>query len=201
MEDNTWMLFDIADRLPAARQALDRCTGTIPAAGGGTGASSGVSDRTGRLALCIIDGMDQAIVDSRLLDALERTTIARLNAGDPIGHQLAAILDIVDRWAPAEKRKRALEQNLRDAADDMVDRADWNKCHSHRRVQGVAPPETRRPGGKLCRWCEDWVRALTDPNGDWQLDIDMPPLDMVNANAHGTKIDRHIPPRRRPATR
>ena len=189
MEDNTWMLFDIADRLPAARQALDRCTGTIPAAGGGTGASSGVSDRTGRLALCIIDGMDQAIVDSRLLDTLERTTIARLKNGDPIGHQLAAILDIVDRWAPAEKRRRALEQNLRAASDDLLNRHDdHGNCDSCKRVPGAWGEPHRRGLCKTCARHLDRVTAL------YCVDIDVPPkrlLEVLHAKGKVTDHDIH----------
>jgi hypothetical protein len=193
------MLSEARRRLPAARTALAIAIGDMPCSGTSQG-GSGTSDRTGRIALGVIDGVDTAWTDSRELDRLERIIIAKCNNGLSWTYLLPRVLDIVDRWAPSDSRRRKLHANLRSASDDLLGQADWNKCQSHRRVDGVAPPDTRRQGGKLCRWCEDWVRALTDPDGDWALDIDMPPLEMVNANAHGMKIDRHIPPRRRTVT-
>jgi hypothetical protein len=153
------MLYDLADRLPAALAALDRCTGTIPAAGGGTGGSSGISDRTGRLALAIIDGCDPAIVDARLLDGLERTIIARLKLGQPIAHQLAQVLDIVDRWAPTPKRRRAIESTLRQAAEGKGD----DGCLSCARIknhQGDPVYSEQHPGLKVCKSCHDMLKRV-----------------------------------------
>jgi len=193
--DDREMLSDAARRLPLARANLQRAIGDMPASGQ-QGGTQGVSDRTGRIALAVLDGTDTAWTDLQHLDALMQSMMLRCNHKKPISRQLAQLIDILDRWAPPPKRRRAIESNLRAAADDMLDRADWNKCVSHRRIPGVAPPETRRQGGKLCRWCEDWLRALTDPDGEWALDLELPPLELVKANAHGMKIDRHIPPRR-----
>ena len=191
--DDADVLSDVRRRLPAAREAILRAVGDIPASGG-SGGTGGVSDRTGRLACAVIEGVDAAYRDLGRLTSIEW---ANRTHGGVTRHQLDVLLELCDRWAPTEQRRAAIAANLKAASDDMLDRADWNKCQSHRRIKDVAPPDARRQGGKLCRWCEDWVRALNDPDGDWAMNVDMPPIEMVRANAHGMSINRHLPRRTR----
>lgn len=169
------LLSEARRRLPAARDALAAATGDIPPAGG-SGGGSGTSDRTGRLALAIIDGTDNAVTDSSYLDRLEKICIARCKAGQDIDHQLRQILDICDRWAPDPRRKAALDANLRAAAEGKGD----DGCNSHARVKdhkGVPRYEERHPGLAVCQTCHRDLRRVRAR--DRYADAVMVPLVVV----------------------
>lgn len=179
------MLSEARRRLPAARQALHAATGDMPCSGTAQG-GSGTSDRTGRLAIGIIDGIDTAINDTRRLDHLERIIIARCKTGQSWTRELAQVMDIVDRWAPAPSRKRKLDDNLRAAADDLLNKSeDINNCRSCKRVPGVwGEPHTRG----LCKNCDRWLqRTLMHYN----VTLDMPPVALVVIGAERFKVTDH----------
>lgn len=170
------MLSEARRRLPAARTALQAATGDMPASGaqGGTQGGSGTSDRTGRLAIGIIDGIDLAINDTRRLDHLERTIIARCKTGQPWAQELAQVMDIVDRWAPAPGRKRKLDDNLRAAADDLLNKTeDTNNCRSCKRDPGSWGEPERRG---LCKSC---IRYLDRCTTLYDVTLELPPVALV----------------------
>jgi len=189
MTDTADLLTEAARRLPAARKALDAATGDIPPAGG-SGGGSGTSDRTGRLALAVIDGTDTAVLDSRRLDALERVCIARCKAGQDIAAQLRQVLDICDRWAPDPRRKAALDANLRAAADDMLNRHDdQGNCTSCKRVPGAWGEPHRRGLCKTCSRHLDRVHALYD------VVLELPPkrlVEVLQSKGKVTDQDIHV---------
>ena len=167
--------------------------GTIPASGGGTGAS-GASDRTGRLALGLLEGQDPAVADSLRLDQLERAAMRRLQEGQPIDAQLAGILDICDRWAPTERRKQALDNNLRAAAnDDLNRRGDTGNCLSCRRLGSARFNPPHKKG--LCKSCDRWLNRTLEL---YDVQLDMPKRELLElaerrgANSKVTDQDIHI---------
>jgi hypothetical protein len=156
--DEVTMLSEARRRLPAARTALAVAIGDMPCSGASQG-GSGTSDRTGRIALGVIDGVDQAWTDSRELDRLERIIIAKCNDGLSWTYLLPRVLDIVDRWAPTGTRRRAIESNLRDAADGKGD----DGCHSCARVKdskGHPLYSEQHPGLTICKSCYDMLKRV-----------------------------------------
>lgn len=156
--------------------------GDMPASGAQNG-TSGVSDRTGRLALAVIEGCDQAWTDSNELDRLERIIINRCKTGQPWMQELARVMDIVDRWAPTPRRKAKLDDNLRAAAGDLLNATDdHHNCRSCKRVPG-AWGEPHKNG--LCKNCDRWLqRTLLH----YDVTIDMPPLALVAIGLERYKI-------------
>jgi hypothetical protein len=185
--DDAEILRDIARRLPAARKALASAVGDIPASGAHSG-THGVSDRTGRLALAVIDGRDQALTDSRQLDRLMIVLKVRCRNGRPITRQLLDVQTIVDRWAPTPRRRQALEQNLRAAADDLLNKHDdHGNCESCKRVPGAWGEPHRRGLCKTCARHLDRVTAL------YCVELDVPPKRLVEVlQAKGKVTDQDI---------
>lgn len=179
------MLAEVRRRLPAARTALARATGDMPASGG-TGGASGPSDRTGRIAIAIIEGIDQAWNDSTELDRLERIIIARCKTGAPWKRELAHILDIIDRWAPTPTRRQKLNDNLRAAAGDMLNKTDdHGNCNSCKRVPGAyGTPHARG----LCKTCDRWLqRTLVY----YDVQLELPPRALVEIGVERGKVTDH----------
>ena len=192
--DDADLLSDLARRLPAAREAIDRHIGNIPSAAGSTRAS-GTSDRTGSMACKLLSSVDADVAwrDDKELDRLERIVIHQARTGQAITRTLDSMLVIVNRWNPEPKRKRMLDEGLRAASDDRLNVTTHNNCQSHLRIGAIVAARTE--GSRLCRWCEDWVRALNDPDGEWRMNVDMPTEQMVRANQDGRLLSRHLPPR------
>lgn len=185
-------------RIAAVRARLEEMMGTIPSSSGG-GGKGGHSDRTGSLAFRQRINpndpdyghlADVARRDADELDQLELRFIYRSNRNMPVDRIVQQIEAIVRRWEPLTE---AQADGLRTKGDDSG--SGW--CQSHWRVGSHEPPRT--PGSTLCRWCEDWVRALTNPNGEWRLDLEMPPVNMVTLHAQGRRVDAAVPPRTKPA--
>lgn len=183
-------------RVAIVRARLAEMTGEMPSTEGGGGKGSH-SDRTGSLAFRqqispehpdLGHLADIARRDADELDRLELLVIYRGNRRLPVANLLADIDRILTRWQPLTDTQA---EGLRTKGDDSG--AGW--CQSHWRVGSQEPPRTA--GSRMCRWCEDWVRALTDPDGDWALDLDMPPVNMVRLRAQGRRVDAAVPPRRR----
>ena len=152
--DDAERLHDLRRRLPAARTALLSAIGDMPANGAqdGSQTAGGASDRTGRLALGIIEGADGALNEWRDLDRHELTAIHRLRNGHPITRELAWIVDIVDRWAPTPERRLKLHANLADAADGLG--ADGcTSCARLRDHQNRPVYSEQHPGLKVCQSC------------------------------------------------
>lgn len=186
--DDATLLADARRRLPAAREALRRAVGDMPASGGSGGTSGPCINGgpTARLALALIDGQDQAITDSRRLDHLVMLMAARCRRGQPLTRQLSEVIDICDRWAPSERRRRALDANLRAAADDLLNKHDdHGNCDSCKRVPG-AWGEPHRQG--LCKTCArhlDRVHALYD------VTLELPPRALVEVCKGKGKVTDH----------
>lgn len=178
---------------------MDEARGNMPG-GGPQNGSGGVCTNggpTARIAVEHLSGRaDMADTDEARLDKLMirlHAEICRLKVDcTATATQVVAILDV---WAPPAHIAAKRDENLRAASDDLLNTVEHNHCQSHLRVGSVELARTE--GSKLCRWCEDWTRWLNDPAGDWALEVDMPPEEMVQARVEGRKIDRHIPPRRR----
>jgi hypothetical protein len=167
------MLSEARRRLPAARTALAAAIGDMPCSGTSQG-GSGTSDRTGRIALGIIDGVDQAWTDTRELDRLERIIIAKCNAGTSWTYLLPRVLDIVDRWAPSDSRRRKLDEGLRAAADDLLNKTeDHGNCTSCKRVPGVFNDPHKRG---LCWGCNHLLERIL---ANFDADMDMPPKRLI----------------------
>jgi len=152
------MLGEARRRLPEARRKLAECLPDMPAAGGGGG--SGTSDRTGRIAVALLEaGNDQAWTDWHALDRIELVIIARCRNDQSIGRQLEQLLDIVDRWAPTQQRRRALEDGLRAARAGKGD----DGCLSCARVKdsrGLPLYSDQHPGLTICKSCHDMLKRV-----------------------------------------
>ncbi len=177
-------------RLPQAVQALQQATGDIPPAGG-TGATTGPSDRTGRLATTHLTDprTDPARSDLEHLDRM---------LAKPHPRHLPHIADIINRWAPNRTRKAAIDANNRAAAnDDLNRRGDPNNCPSCARINTWGDIHARG----LCRRCDHTLTRITDL---YDTQLDMPPRDLLertqgrkitNGDIHNTM---HGQPRRKP---
>lgn len=187
---------DPIDRRRVARVVakLSEMTGEMPSSDGG-GGKGGHSDRVASLAFRHTihpdDDMrgehsDVATRELAQISELEQAIMVRARrGGNPA--LLLFRLDLALRRCELTDRQA---EGLRVRADDSG--AGW--CQSHYRVNAQVPPRT--PGGRLCRWCEDWVRALNDPDGDWAHTVDFPPIEMVRADAQGQSPRRFIPQRK-----
>ena len=179
------MLDETKRRLPLARSALAVAIGDMPCSGTSQG-GSGTSDRTGRIALGVIDGVDTAWTDSRELDRLERIIIAKCNAEQSWTYLLPRVLDIVDRWAPTPRRRTALHNNLRSASDDLLNKTDdHGNCTSCKRVPGAWGEPHRKGMCKTCARYMDRVMAL------YVVTIDMPPRALIEIGEQRGKVTDH----------
>jgi hypothetical protein len=183
--DDVEMLSEARRRLPAARTALAVAIGDMPCSGTSQG-GSGTSDRTGRIALGVIEGVDTAWTDTRELDRLERIIIAKCNAGQSWTYLLPRVLDIVDRWAPTPRRRTALHNNLRSASDDLLNKSDdHGNCTSCKRVPG-AWGEPHRQG--MCKTCARYIDRIT---ALYVVAIDMPPRALIEISEARGKVTDH----------
>lgn len=170
----------------AAIQRMLDAIGNIPSSGDGP-SSSNISRPTENAAIAHPDH-DPARRDLDTYDRLRESWLRRKRDGKPTEHIEHGIALIVQRWQPLTAKQ---SDGLRAKGDDSGE--GW--CQSCWRVGSTAPPRT--VGSNLCRWCEDWVRTLSDPDGEWALEVTMPPLGMVELHAQGRRIDAVLPPRRR----
>jgi len=183
--DDAARLADINHRRPLARQRIIEALGTIPAAGGGTGAASGVSDRTGRLACAYLTNTSTDIARQDL-DRLIDIEWANKTNGGITRRQLDTLEDIVDRWAPDPRRRQALEANLRAASDDLLNRHDdHGNCRSCRRDPKSYKEPFRRG---LCVNCYRRVQRINELYVD---PVDMPPLKLVVLFRERGKVSDH----------
>jgi hypothetical protein len=179
------MLSEARRRLPAARTALAAAIGDMPCTGSAQG-GSGTSDRTGRIALGIIDGTDTAWTDTQELDRLEHIIITKIRNNQPWTYLLPRILDIIDRWAPTDTHRRKLHANLRSASDDLLNKTDdHNNCISCKRVPG-AWGEPHRQG--MCKTC---ARYLDRIHAHYNITIDMPPRALIEISETRGKVTDH----------
>jgi hypothetical protein len=169
------MLGEARRRLPEARRKLAECLPDMPAAGGGGG--SGTSDRTGRIAVAVMEaGSDQAWTDWHALDRIELAIIARCRTNQSISRPLSQLLDIVDRWAPTQKRRQALDTGLRAAAEGKGD----DGCHSCARVKdsrGLPLYSDQHPGLVICKSCYDMLRRVRAH--DRYVDAELVPVVVI----------------------
>lgn len=164
---------------------MEAALGTIPSANGAGG--GGVSDRTGRLAVAYIDNpaSDPARRDLDRVGTIQRRATER---GGYTQGELATLTDICDQWAPSNKRRAALDANLRAAADDLLNRHDdHGNCISCKRVPG-AWGDPHRQG--LCKTC---ARYLDRVNSLYVCDESLPRKQLVEISEDRGKVtDRDI---------
>ena len=146
--------------LSVAWQLLHDAQPGYPSGGDDVRSSSGISDRTGRLATAEV-----ADFARRDLDDLDRL-LSR------IADDVVFVADIVRRWQPPSAKWR--EALSTEAAKNFVAK----ECRSCLRV-GHHSYDLRSPGSLLCRWCEDWKREL-GRKGDL-------PLWFVQIHANGRR--------------
>lgn len=174
-------------RLPDARENMIAALGTMPSTAGGTGGSSGPSDRTGRLACAYLT--NQAIDPARRdLDALTMILWRARCRGYFTNGEVATMLDLCDMWAPTAGRKRKLDDNLRAAADDILNKTeDTNNCRSCKRDPGsYGEPHARG----MCKSCDRWLQRVLSL---YDVTIDMPPVALlVIARERGKVTDHDI---------
>jgi hypothetical protein len=180
-------------RVAVVRARLEQMTGEMPSTEGGGGKGSH-SDRTGNLAfrhtLAPSDPrVDIALRDMIEMDRLVQRITARMERQLPFGRDLAALEVILATWEPLNERQ---VDGLRSKGDDSG--AGW--CQSHWARGATRPP--RSPGGRLCQFCENWLRVLNDPEGEWGLALEVLPQSMIDRNALKKHVtERDLPPKRR----
>jgi hypothetical protein len=173
---------EVRRRLPDARQAMIAALGTMPSTAGGSGGSSGPSDRTGRLACAYLanEAIDPARRD---LDALTMILWRARNRGHFTGGEIAAMLDLCDRWAPTPQRRRKIDDNLRAAADDLLNKTeDAHNCRSCKRDPGSWGEPARRG---LCKSC---IRYLDRCTTLYDVTLELPPVALVVALRERGKV-------------
>ena len=176
-------------------QRLDEQMGNMPSSEGG-GGKGGHSDRTGGLAFRHLIHPDdekrgeQADIARRerdRIDGLQRAIVRSAKLGLSTAEDVARLDQILRRNDLSEKQL----ERLRSKGDNSG--AGW--CQSHIREPLLAQEAPRTPGSAMCRWCDDWVRALNDPEGPWRLEVAFPPIEMVRARIQGQSVERFIPKR------
>lgn len=178
---------EVRRRLPDAREAMIAALGTMPSTAGGSGGTSGPSDRTGRLACAYLtnEAIDPARRD---LDALTMILWRARNRGHFTGGEIAVMLDLCDRWAPTPQRKRKLDEGLRAASDDLLNKTeDHHNCRSCKRDPGsYGEPHARG----MCKSCDRWLQRVL---ALYDVTIDMPPVALlVIARERGKVTDHDI---------
>ncbi len=145
------------DRLAQALKALSDATGDMPCTGT-TGGGSGTSDRTGSIALRVIEGVDTAWADTQRLNTLLETMIRKMRTGQSVRRQIDELNDIINRWAPTDNQRRAITVNLQAAANDLLNRHDdHGNCTSCKQVPGAyGTPHARG----LCKTCDRWLQRV-----------------------------------------
>ena len=173
------------DRLAQALKALSDATGDMPCTGT-TGGGSGTSDRTGSIALRVIEGVDTAWADTQRLNTLLETMIRKMRTGQSVRRQIDELNDIINRWAPTDNQRRAITANLQAAANDLLNRHDdHGNCTSCKQVPGAyGTPHARG----LCKTCDRWLQRIL---ASYAVDIDMPPRRLVELGHAKGKITDH----------
>lgn len=120
---------------------------------GGTSSSSGSGDRTGTLAT--------RHAESDPHGALRRDLEKWVRDG----------ANLIDRLAPSNAAADHLATKASDACPPGC-------CESCFRDGGHRSP-TKNPGGKMCKWCQDYAR---------ELNMDMPPVMLVLRHNRGQRI-------------
>ncbi len=145
------------DRLAQALKALSDATGDMPCTGT-TGGGSGTSDRTGSIALRVIEGVDTAWADTHRLNILLESMIRKMRTGQSVRRQIDELNDIINRWAPTDNQRRAITVNLQAAANDLLNRHDdHGNCTSCKQVPGAyGTPHARG----LCKTCDRWLQRV-----------------------------------------
>ena len=145
------------DRLAQALKALSDATGDMPCTGT-TGGGSGTSDRTGSIALRVIEGVDTAWADTQRLNILLESMIRKMRTGQSVRRQIDELNDIINRWAPTDNQRRAITANLQAAANDLLNRHDdHGNCTSCKQVPGAyGTPHARG----LCKTCDRWLQRV-----------------------------------------
>ena len=145
------------DRLAQALKALSDPTGDMPCTGT-TGGGSGTSDRTGSIALRVIEGVDTAWADTHRLNILLESMIRKMRTGQSVRRQIDELNDIINRWAPTDNQRRAITVNLQAAANDLLNRHDdHGNCTSCKQVPGAyGTPHARG----LCKTCDRWLQRV-----------------------------------------
>lgn len=173
------------DRLAQALKALSDATGDMPCTGT-TGGGSGTSDRTGSIALRVIEGVDTAWADTHRLNILLESMIRKMRTGQSVRRQIDELNDIINRWAPTDNQRRAITVNLQAAANDLLNRHDdHGNCTSCKQVPGAyGTPHARG----LCKTCDRWLQRIL---ASYAVDIDMPPRRLVELGHAKGKITDH----------
>lgn len=173
------------DRLAQALKALSDATGDMPCTGT-TGGGSGTSDRTGSIALRVIEGVDTAWADTHRLNILLESMIRKMRTGQSVRRQIDELNDIINRWAPTDNQRRAITANLQAAANDLLNRHDdHGNCTSCKQVPGAyGTPHARG----LCKTCDRWLQRIL---ASYAVDIDMPPRRLVELGHAKGKITDH----------
>ena len=173
------------DRLAQALKALSDATGDMPCTGT-TGGGSGTSDRTGSIALRVIEGVDTAWADTHRLNILLESMIRKMRTGQSVRRQIDELNDIINRWAPTDNQRRAITVNLQAAANDLLNRHDdHGNCTSCKQVPGAyGTPHARG----LCKTCDRWLQRVLVY---YAVDIDMPPRRLVELGHAKGKITDH----------
>ena len=173
------------DRLALALKALSDATGDMPCTGT-TGGGSGTSDRTGSIALRVIEGVDTAWADTHRLNILLESMIRKMRTGQSVRRQIDELNDIINRWAPTDNQRRAITVNLQAAANDLLNRHDdHGNCTSCKQVPGAyGTPHARG----LCKTCDRWLQRIL---ASYAVDIDMPPRRLVELGHAKGKITDH----------
>ena len=172
-------------RLAQALKALSDATGDMPCTGT-TGGGSGTSDRTGSIALRVIEGVDTAWADTHRLNILLESMIRKMRTGQSVRRQIDELNDIINRWAPTDNQRRAITVNLQAAANDLLNRHDdHGNCTSCKQVPGAyGTPHARG----LCKTCDRWLQRIL---ASYAVDIDMPPRRLVELGHAKGKITDH----------
>jgi len=161
------------DRLALALKALSDATGDMPCTGT-TGGGSGTSDRTGSIALRVIEGVDTAWADTHRLNILLESMIRKMRTGQSVRRQIDELNDIINRWAPTDNQRRAITANLQAAANDLLNRHDdHGNCVSCARDPKSFGEPFRRG---LCVNC---YRRIEHINAIYDCELDMPPVALV----------------------
>ena len=173
------------DRLAQALKALSDATGDMPCTGT-TGGGSGTSDRTGSIALRVIEGVDTAWADTHRLNILLESMIRKMRTGQSVRRQIDELNDIINRWAPTDNQRRAITVNLQAAANDLLNRHDdHGNCTSCKQVPGACGTPHARG---LCKTCDRWLQRIL---ASYAVDIDMPPRRLVELGHAKGKITDH----------
>lgn len=145
------LLTELIQHIGLAIDTLDECQPGYPTGGNdGPSGRGGHSDRTGDLAT-----RTHPDIARQARDALDHLT-------NRITNDIRDLDALTRRWTPPSSKWRdALATEAATTHEDT-----W--CTSCIRVGSLTP--TRTPGSRLCRWCEDMTRELTNTPPEWLVE-------------------------------